>query len=379
MDFDLTAEQTALRERAEVFCREHCTEADAAMRDRDRVYPESLHRALAASGLLAACLPAAYGGGAGGPVEWCLVNEVLARHSAAAMLLLLANGITAALITLGGSEAQKERYLPGVGDGRVRFAFALTEPGAGSDTAAISTRAVRLDDGYVVEGTKLYTTAADTADFILTVVRTRPDGTAAQGTSLLAVPRRMAGVRVTPLDKIAVNGVAACRVQYDDVQLPLDACVGTEDGAWSLLTVASSLERLAVAAASAGMAQAILDDVTTHGRAREQFGRPLSQFQAIQHQLADMASEVDAMRLLTYRAAWLTARGRVRPKEVSMAKLYASERLIDIAVRGMRLLGGRAYFTDSPMPRRLREALLTLYMGETAEIQRNVVAKGMGL
>src|SRR5262245_1542668 len=103
MDFDLTAEQTALRERAEVFCREHCTEADAAMRDRDRVYPESLH-ALAASGLLAACLPAAYGGVAGGPVEWCLVKKVLARHSAAAMLLLLVNGITAALIPLVGPD-----------------------------------------------------------------------------------------------------------------------------------------------------------------------------------------------------------------------------------------------------------------------------------
>src|SRR5262249_58947234 len=118
------------------------------------------------------------------------------------------------------------------------------------------------DEGSAAGGTRLYPTAADAADFILTVVRTRPDGTAAQGTSLLAVPRRMAGVRVTPLDKIAVNGVAACRVQYDDVQLPLDACVRTGDGAWSLLTVASSLERLAVAAASAGMAQAILDDVT---------------------------------------------------------------------------------------------------------------------
>src|SRR5262249_62266243 len=106
MDFDLTAEQTALRERAEVFCREHCTEADAAMRDRDRVYPESLHRALAASGLLAACLPAAYGGGAGGPGEGWLLNEALARHSAAAMRLLLADGITAARITLGGPQAR---------------------------------------------------------------------------------------------------------------------------------------------------------------------------------------------------------------------------------------------------------------------------------
>ena len=379
MDFGLTPEQAALQERVDAFCRQHCTDAHAAALDREPRYPAELHRALAESRLLGWCLPAAYGGADGGPMEGCIINERLGRHSSAATNLLFINGVSAALIALGGTEAQKEEYVRGVAEGRLRFAFALTEPGAGSDAAAIASRAVRDANTYVVHGTKLYTTGALDADYILTVVRTRPDGKASRGTSLLIVPRTAAGVTVTPLEKIAGNCIASCRVEYDGVRVDAGQRVGPEDGAWSILMVGAGLERLTVAASSVGAARAVLDEVTAHVTTREQFGQPVSGFQAIQHQLADIATEIDAMELLTYRAAWMAAQGMVRPKEISMAKLYCSERLSEIVLRGMRLLGGGAYFTATPMPRRMREAMLGLYAGGTVEIQRNVIAKSLGL
>lgn len=379
MDFALSPEQAALAERVAAFCREHCTEAHAAALDRAPRFPAELHHALAASGLLGWCLPAAYGGADGGPIELCVINEGLGRHSSAATNLHFVNGVSAALIALGGTEAQKAEYVRGVAEGRVRFAFALTEPGAGSDAAAIATRAVRDGDAYVVEGTKLYTTGAAEADYILTVVRSRPDGKASQGTSLLAVPRDAPGLTVTPLEKIAGGCVASCRVEYDRVRVAAAQRVGPEHGGWPILMTGGGLERLVVAASSVGAAQAVLEEVTAHVTTREQFGQPVSRFQAVQHQLADMATEIDAMRLLTYRAAWMAAQGTAGPREVSMAKLYASERLAEIAMRGMRLLGGRAYFTETPMPRRLREAMLALYAGGTVEIQRNAIARSLGL
>jgi hypothetical protein len=199
MDFGLTAEHAALQERVERFCKEHCTEAHAAALDREPGYPVELHHALADAGLLGWCLPAAYGGRDGGPIEACLVNEGLGRHSSAATNVLFINGVAAALVAFAGTEEQKQDYVRGVASGALRFAFALTEPGAGSDAAAIATRAVRDGDHYVVHGTKLYTTGARDADYILTVVRTRLEGKASQGTSLLVVPRPAPGLTVTPL------------------------------------------------------------------------------------------------------------------------------------------------------------------------------------
>jgi len=379
MDFDPTPEQAALRERVEAFCRRHCTDADAALLDQRPNAPDGLYHALAEAGLIGYCLPAAHGGGGGGPVEACIINEVLARSSATATLLFQVNALSAAPIVLGGTDAQKEAHVRPVAEGRLRLAFALTEPNAGSDAGALEACAVRDGDTYVLRGTKLYTTGAQEADHIVTVVRTRNEGKASQGTSIFVVPRTAPGLTVTPLEKIAGNAVASCRVEYRDVPVEARQLVGPEHGAWSLLMLAAGLERLAVAAAAVGLADAVLAEVTAHVTTREQFGQPVSRFQAIQHQLADMATEIEAMRLLTYHAAWLTAQGRIRPREISMAKLYASERLPEIVTRGMRLLGGRAYFTDSAMPRRLREALLTVYAGGTAEIQRNVVARSLGL
>lgn len=379
MDFALSTEQTALRERVSEFCRMHCRPEQEATRDRERGYPSDLHRAMAEAGILGYCLPQAYGGSGGGPVELCLINEELGRHSTSATNILFINGICAALISLAGREDQKQHYVSGIAQGRLRFAFALSEPGAGSDAAGIQARAVRDGGSYVINGTKLYTTGAADADFILTVVRTAMEGKASRGTSLLIVPRQSAGLTVTPLEKIAGNNIASCRVDYQDVRIVQSACLGGEHQGWSVLMLGGSLERLSVAASCVGMARAVFDEALAHVTAREQFGQPVSQFQAIQHQLADMATRTEAMRLLTYSAAWKVAQGVAAVKEVSMAKVFASEGINEIVSYGMRLLGAKAYLNDTPMPRRLRESLLALYAGGTAEIQRNLIARSLGI
>lgn len=379
MDFTLTAAQTALRERVAEFCRIHCSPEQEARRDREPAYPAQLHQAMADAGILGHCLPAAYGGGGGGPVELCLLNEELGRHSTSATNILFINGIAGALISLAGREEQKQHHVRGIAQGTVRFAFALTEPGAGSDAAGIRTQALADGEGYVVNGTKLYTTGAADADFILTVVRTSMEGKASRGTSLLIVPRRSPGLTVTPLDKIAGNDVASCRVEYRDVRVERGACLGAENQGWSVLMLGGGLERLSVAASCVGMARAVLDETLAHVSAREQFGQPVSAFQAVQHQLADMATRAEAMRLLTYSAAWKVAQGITAVKEVSMAKVFASEGINQIVTNGMRLLGAKAYLSDTPMPRRLRESLLALYAGGTAEIQRNLIARSLGV
>lgn len=379
MDFRFTKEQEALRQKVETFCRQHCTEEQAEALDRQPRFPIELHKALAESGLLGYCLPKEHGGSGGGTVELCIINEGLGRHSNAAMNLLFINGISGAMIGLAGTEVQKQQYLRAIAEGRMRFAFALTEPGAGSDAASITSSAIRNGDDYVINGVKLYTTGAGDADFILTVVRTSTEGKASKATSLLVVPTSSAGLTITPLDKIACSGVASCRVEYRDVRIPITHRLDAENQGWGVLMLGGGLERLSVAACSLGIAQAIFDEVKTYLSIREQYGQSVSKFQAIQHQLADMATEIEAMRLLTYSAAWMTAQGMMPVKEVSMAKLYCSERVNEIAQRGMRLMGGMAYFHGTPIQRRMRESLLSFYAGGTMEVQRNLIARNLGL
>jgi alkylation response protein AidB-like acyl-CoA dehydrogenase len=216
------------------------------------------------------------------------------------------------------------------------------------------------------------------ADYILTAVRSDPEARPSRGISLFLVPRETPGLHIAPMEKIAGNAIASCRVTYDGVQVTKDALLGAENGAWPMLMLGGGFERVVVAASAVGAAAAALDEMLHFAREREQFGQPIGGFQAIQHQLADVATEIEAARLLVYRAAWQIDGGQQPVKEVSMAKLYASERLTEILMRGMRLLGGRAYLAETPMPRRLREAMLGLYAGGTAEIQRNLIARQLG-
>ncbi|MFL6262979.1 MAG: acyl-CoA dehydrogenase family protein [Thermoanaerobaculia bacterium] len=383
MDFSLSPAQRELQQRVARFCAEHLSATAVEALDRATEFPAPLYAAMAEAGLLRLALPAALGGEGGDLFDVVLVTEELAKHSGTAVNLYLVNAVFAGtLLLLAGSDEQRRTLLPELGAGRRKLAFAMTEPGAGSDAAAIATTAVADGDGFVLQGTKLYTTGADVADLIVTVARTLPEEKASRGTTLFLVPRDAPGLEIEPLDKIAGNAFASCEVRYREVRVPAAAILGGPRAlhrGWEPLMLNAGAERLCVAASCLGLAQAAYAEAREHALRRVQFGQPIVGFQAIQHALVDMATEIEALRWLTYHAAWLAARNADCAVEVGMAKLLGAETLNPLILKAMKILGGKAYLRSSPLQRFQREALLSYYAGGTSEIQKNLIGRLLGL
>jgi len=380
VDFEFSDAQLALQEQTLAFCEAHYNDEAASALDRDPAYPEGLHEAMAEAGLLGHCQSSSLGGRDGNVTDAVIINQALGRYGDVAVNMFFVNFIGASLISLAGTAQQREQIVPDVIRGRHRLAFALTEPGAGSDAGGIQCRAVATDGGYTIQGTKLYTTGALQADTILTVALTRPGTGASGGCSIFLVPSRSTGITIEPLPKLAGNAIPSCRVNYEHVQLAHSTLLGeVENTAWGTIMRGAGLERVLVGASCLGRAERVLQEVIDFTRTRQQFGRSIASFQAIQHQIADMATDIEAMRWLVFNAAWRIDQGSDPVQAVAMAKLFSAERLNGIANRGMRLLGGRAYLQECSMQRHLRESFLGLYAGGTSEIQRNLIARKLGL
>ncbi len=383
MDFRVEQDRQDLQERVSRFCDEYCSPSLTASLEESTEFPVDLYAAMAKEGLLKACLPQELGGDGGGVLDAVLITEALARSSSTAVNMFLVNAVfSGTTLLVGGTDEQKAEFVPQLGAGKLKFAFALTEPQAGSDAASIEATAVQEGNDFLINGTKLYTTGAAVADYILTVVRTHPDEQARRGSSIFLVPQSATGLDVHPLKKIAGNAFATCEVRYSDVRVAADLLLGGEAGldrAWDLLMPIGAMERICVAASSLGLAQTIFEEAREHAVTREQFGQPIAKFQSIQHTLVDMATEIEAMRWLTYNAASMADRGEMAFKEISMAKFYCSEKVNAMAMQGMKILGGRAYLEETPMARYLREGILSLYAGGTTEIQKNLIANFIGL
>lgn len=383
MDFKLSEDQVRLKARIRDFCQANCDSEMAQRLAADDRFPTKLYEAIADAGLLRISLPKAIGGDGGGLLDTVLITEELARASATLVNIYVVNAVfSGALIVLAGTDEQRADLLPALGAGSLRFAFALTEPGAGSDAAAIATVARRDDEGWLLSGEKCFATGAQDANWILTVARSDLDSKPSRGTSVFLVPVPADGLLITPMDKITGNAFASCTVHLDNVRLPHDAVLGGEEGthnAWAALRVTGGMERVCVAASALGLARAVHEDALAHCRKREQFGQPIGKFQAVQHCLADMATSIEAMQWLTYAAAWKADKGEDAGKEMSMAKVYAAETLNRLVLEGLGLLGGQGFLASTPMARYQREALLSLYAGGTSQIQKNLIARYLQL
>jgi alkylation response protein AidB-like acyl-CoA dehydrogenase len=379
MDFGLGQRQLQTADRVEQVCRTYCSEADEARRDASPEFPDALYRGLGAAGVLGYTLPSEYGGHDGGFLDRCVIAETLGRFSTTAVSLYFVANICATMIAEGGTDAQRAQLLPALAAGDLRLAFALTEPAAGSDAAAITARGTPDGDHVVLEGTKLFTTGARNADYILTVVRTAPDQKASRGSSIFLVPRDSPGLRIDPLPKIACTSHATCQVRYESVRVSRDALLGQWDQAWPLLIRGSAVERLCIAAWLSGLAARVIDELVQFARDRVQFGQPVGHFQAIQHQVADLATHAEAMRWLAYHAAWQADQQTQAALAINMAKAFNTETAHRIVTTAMRLTGGRAFFADNALPRLLRESIFAFYAGGTVELQRNVIARELGL
>ena len=333
---------------------------------------------LGREGLAGYAVPEAYGGLPGAPDlrACCLVREALAASSPLADDIYALQCLGSMPVTLEGTEEQRHRYLPEVVAGRSMAAFAMTEPAAGSDVAAMTTRARRSADGWVLSGTKHLISNAGLADFYTVFAVTDPEA-GHRGLSCFLADAQSPGLEFVKA-QILSSPHPLGEIAFEERTLPRDALLGTEGGGFKLGMATLDRLRATVAAAACGMARRALDEALNHARRRRQFGRPLADFQLTQQKLARMAVELSAARLLTYRAAWLADRasGRVT-QESAMAKLYATEaaqRIVDDAVQ---ILGGAGVLAQSPVDRLYRSVrALRIYEG-TSEVQHLVIARGL--
>jgi alkylation response protein AidB-like acyl-CoA dehydrogenase len=377
MDFQLSPEHQELRRTLRAFFEKEAPHEVVMELDRQERYPAELYAKMAAIGLCGMTIPEEYGGNPADEIALCIVAEEMSRASAALVYAFIPTVTFAAKgIAVYGTEAQRAEFLPRVAEGTLRFAMGLTEPDAGSDLTHLETRAVRDGDDFVVRGQKVFTTGADTADYIFTFARTEEAGTSAgRALSVLLIPTNADGVAIRPLRKLAGQATHTCEVFLDDVRVPGTNVIGALGDGVNMIFTLLDRERILAGAQSCGIAQGAFDLAYQYAHERRQFGQPIVEFQAIGHMLADMAMEVEAARLLTMQAAWKLEQGLPVSAAASMAKVFSSEVASRTASRGMQVLGGYSYMQEYAMERYYRECKLNEIAGGTNQILRTRIVR----
>lgn len=339
--------------------------------------------ALASHGLLSFGFlnPANTGAQAGDMRQACEVIAALAERSSTVATVFMLSGVLCPLcVSYLGTEEQKAALLPRTAGGTLQLAFALTEPGAGSDAAAAATQATPTANGYVLHGEKIYITGSATADYVLTVARSSLENPKAFGVFL--VPADARNLTVTPLPKMGGNDHASCHVTFDGVELDASQVLGGSlalGDAWKVLRITGMLERLIVAAMACGMARSATARATGFIKERKQFGQALSNFQSIQHAVVDMSTLTTAMEAMAAHAVQAYENGSDAGAAISKAKLFCAESLMRVVESALRVMGGRAFFDFEPVSHVYREAPLCLFAGGTSEIQKILIARSLGI
>jgi isovaleryl-CoA dehydrogenase len=378
-DHGLTDEQRDFVEAIRDFAARECT-PDKLERLTDGykdAHSEEIAAKLAELGWYGLTIDEEYGGSGGSFLDAALFLEETTRGQ----VPIGAYAVT--LIVVGalnrfGTEEQKRELLGRVCGGGA-LAIAMSEPEAGSDVAALKTKARRDNGDWVLSGSKMWCSYAHKASHTLIVCRTGEGEERHEGVSMIFVPREAEGFTVTPIK--TMGGEETNELHMDDVRVPEDALLGAEGGGWVQLMAGLNNERVILAAAALGMAQRTFDDALAYAKERQQFGRPIGKFQAIQHKFADLATDLTQARLLVRWVARMTDEDPMRmlPQEASMAKLAATELAKRCALEGVQIMGGYGYATEYPMERHLRSAVVTTIYGGTSEIQKNIIAKTLGL
>ena len=374
MFLDLTPEQAAFRDDVARFAREVVAPRAAAV-DSSGEFPSDVIRAAAGLGLLSMTVSTAWGGAGRDYLSYALAIESIGRASATvATSLAVTNSLVAELIEHAGTDAQRDRWLRTLTRGETVGAFALSEAGAGTDAANQQATATRVEGGFRLVGRKVWVANAAAAGVIVVFAATQP-GQRGKGVSAFLVAGDAPGIARTALDdSLGVRGLGCMDLDLD-VTVPSDQLLGAVDAGFGLAMWALQGGRVAIAAQALGIGQAALDEAIAHARTREQFGRPIAQFEAIQWMIADAATELDAARMLMWKAASVKARGEPGAVESSMAKLAASEAAHHAADKAMQVLASAGYRRGSVVERLFRDVRATeIYQG-TSEAQRMIIAK----
>jgi alkylation response protein AidB-like acyl-CoA dehydrogenase len=376
MDFQLSEQHKLIRDTARRIAKERVApRADEI--DRTAEYPHDIFAVYREAGLLGLTIPEKYGGSGVGFLAIVLAVEEVAKYCCSCGLMLLLTALPTQPIVIGGTEEQKHEFLPPIADGSMKACFGLTEPDAGSDAAAIKTRAVRDGDDFVINGEKWLISGASVADYITVFAKTDP-AAGSRGISGFIMPINTPGFSIERFDeKMGVRGVPTCTICFQDCRVPArnQLSGGFRTTMYTLNTI-----RSIVAARGLGLAQGALAYAIDFARQREAFGGPIANLQAVQFLLAEMAIQIEAARLVTYQAACLVDQGRFKKEDahfLSIAKTFTSEMAVRVSYDALQVLGGQGYMRDHPLERHYRDARQLTIVEGTSQIHRMIVSRAL--
>ncbi|MCK4697394.1 MAG: acyl-CoA dehydrogenase family protein [Dehalococcoidia bacterium] len=375
MDFRLTEDDEMIRTTVRDFARKEI-EPIADELDQNEEYPFEILKKLAALGITGLTIPEEYGGSGGTFFQWCLALEEISYACAGTATILDTSwGLAAHCINEWGNEEQKKRFLTPLAKGEKLGAFGLTEADAGSDPAAAATTAVKDGDSYILNGTKVFISNANEAD-IHVIFATRNKSLGHRGMCAFIVEKGTPGLSIgKQYHKLGIRAAHNAEIVLQDCRVPAENMLGPEARGFSVALSTLDGGRAAIGALSIGIAQAALDAAVKHTKERVQYGRAIAHFQGIQFLIADLATEIEAARLLVYRAASLKDRGQPFTVETAMAKKFAGEVAMKVTQKGIQMWGGYGYMMDSPMQRYFRDAkIMEIYEG-TSEMMRLIIAR----
>ncbi|NTW00679.1 MAG: acyl-CoA dehydrogenase [Oscillochloris sp.] len=375
MEFQLSDDQQMLRDMVRQFVEKEA-KPTVSERDESAIWPGSLVKKMGELGLLGVAVREEYGGSGLDYVSYAIVVEELSRVDASlGVIASVNNSLVCYGIEKFGTEEQKRELLTPLASGRMLGAFSLSEPGAGSDAAAQKTTAVRDGDSYVINGVKNWVTNGDNADTIILMTMTDPSK-GVKGISAFLIDTHEPGCRVVKVEnKLGIRSAHSSQMAYDDYRVPAWRRLGEEGQGFKIAMTILNAGRIGIAAQALGIAQGAYEEALSYTKVREQFGKPIHEFQAVGFTLADMATRIKAARLLTYDAAWRKDQGLDYVKDAAMAKVFASETAMWTATKALQLHGSNGYSKEYPIERYFRDAKITEIYEGTSEIQRLVISR----
>lgn len=376
MDFELSTEHSMLRDMVSDFARREIRREYLRETDEQHRFPRELWNALLRAGIMQWPMPKSLGGVGGDMLGTVVIVEELCKASFALGAIYLTEAFSAVNLLADHGSAEQQQLLGELAAGSALFAFGFTEPGGGQDVlGAMRTRAKPDGSGFVLNGAKIFTTMAADSTHVIVLARTSDRGRRHEGLTMFLVPADTPGVTINRLATIAYQSTATCEVFFEDVALPDSAVIGDVDAGWRQIVGSLDMEKVVIAASGVGLAAAALADGTEYATQRTAFGGAIGRFQAIQHELARRDIEVEAARLLTYRAAWAADRGARFTVEATRAKVAATEAAVASTDTGMRVLAGYGVMSEFDMQRYFRDARVILFGPITNEMGLNIVGE----
>jgi alkylation response protein AidB-like acyl-CoA dehydrogenase len=383
MDFGLTDEMRLFRDTVREWADKEAPKSWANELERaEHEFPSKLWDKMADAGWHAVGIAEEYGGQGGDVMVQMLLARGLSRTlGGLAWVWGLTSFAGGKSVGLYGSDEQKERFLPAIAEGKLRFSIGFTEPGGGTDLlGALRTTAKKVDGGWVINGNKTWSTGASTADYVLLLARTdREVEKRHHGVSLFLLPTDTDGVTISDLPKLGIRSIGSCDIGIDDAFVPDELLLGEAGRAWYMLLPTLNNERIMLSAICLGILDGVLEDAVAYMKDRQAFGRPIAEFQSLQHYVAEIAMMLHQTDLVVNQAAWLQSTGQDCYTESTMAKVIASDNAVQAADIGIQILGGMGYSAETDMQRYWRDARLFRIGPITNEMGRNLVAESLGL